>query len=190
MNARLSIVTITLTAALSLGTLAACNAKDGPAKIGEVKVFPTIAGGDHTKTQDETVKYDILPPVGGKHAGTWQNCGIYDNEIRNETAVHALEHGAIWFTYKPSITETDKIKLRQYVASNKYTLLSPFPSQDANIILTAWAVQLKLNEIDDTKIQAFLDKYMFDPNKKDGKEPQKPGEFGAQCVSGTGQPRQ
>jgi hypothetical protein len=190
MKAPFKIVTITLTAALALGTLAACNTNSGPAKIGEVKIFPKITGGDHTKSQDEVVTYDTSPPVGGRHAGTWQNCGIYDSEIRNETAVHALEHGAIWFTYKQSIPETDKIKLRQYVASNKYTLMSPFPNQDANIIVTAWAVQLKLDQIDDAKIQTFLDKYMFDPSKRDGKEPQNPGEFGAQCVSGTGQPRQ
>ena len=190
MKAPFKIPTVTLTAALALVTLVACNANSGPAKIGEVKVFPKIAGGDHTKSQDEVVTYDILPPIGGKHAGIWQNCGIYDSEIRNETAIHSLEHGAIWFTYKQSIPEMDKIKLRQYVASNKYTLMSPFPNQDANIIVTAWAVQLKLNEIDDAKIQAFLDRYMFDASKRDGKEPQNPGEFGAQCVSGTGQPRQ
>ena len=186
----LRIVLVTATAVLTLGTLAGCTTKNEPGKIGEIKVFSTIAGGDHTKSQNETVKYDILPPVGGKHAGIWQNCGIYDNEIRNETAVHALEHGAIWFTYKPGIPEAEKIKLRQYVASNKYTLMSPFPNQDANIIITAWAVQLKLNEIDDAKIQTILDKYMFDPTKRDGKEPQNPGEFGAQCAAGTGQPRQ
>jgi Protein of unknown function (DUF3105) len=189
-NATLRTVLVAVTAVLALGTLAGCTPKNEPGKIGEIKVFATIPGADHTKSQDETVKYDILPPVGGKHAGIWQNCGIYDNEIRNETAVHALEHGAIWFTYKPSIPETDKIKLRQIVASNKYTLMSPFASQDANIIVSGWAVQLKLNEFDDAKIQTLLNKYMFDPAKRDGKEPQNPGEFGAQCISGTGQPRQ
>jgi Protein of unknown function (DUF3105) len=188
--ATVRMTTLTVTAILALGTLAGCTPKNEPGKIGEIKVFPKIPGADHTKTQDEVVKYDILPPVGGRHAGVWQNCGIYDNEIRNETAVHALEHGAIWFTYKPSIPETDKIKLRQIVASNKYTLMSPFPSQDANIIVTAWAVQLKLNEMDDAKIQTMLDKYMFDPSKPSGKDPQNPSEFGAQCAAGTGQPRQ
>jgi Protein of unknown function (DUF3105) len=189
MNLPARITIIALSTSLALGTLAACNADSGPAKIGEIKVYPKIAGGDHTKTQAETVTYDRLPPIGGKHAGIWQNCGIYDNEIRNETAVHALEHGAIWFTYKPELAETDKIKLRQLVATNKYTMLSPFPTQDAKLVVTAWGVQLKLNEIDDTKIQTFMDKYMFDSAKSNGKEPQTT-EFGAQCAGGTGQPRQ
>ena len=183
-------ISIVLATSLTLGTLAACNTDSGPAKIGEIKVYPKIAGGDHTKTQTETVTYDRLPPIGGKHAGIWQNCGIYDTEIRNEPAVHALEHGAVWFTYKPETSESDKIKLRQLVAANKYTLMSPFPTQDAKIVLSAWGVQLKLNELDDAKIQTFMDKYMFDPAKPNGKEPQNLAEFGAQCVSGTGQPRQ
>jgi Protein of unknown function (DUF3105) len=189
MKVLFKIVTITLTAALALGTLAACNAKDGPAKIGEVKIYPTMTGGDHTKSQDETVKYDILPPIGGRHAGAWQNCGIYESEIRNETAVHALEHGAVWITYKPDLAEADKVKLRQLTLANKYLLLSPYPSQDANLILTAWTVQLKLNGFEDVKVEDFLKKYMFDPATRDGKEPKSP-EFGASCVGGTGQPRQ
>jgi predicted small secreted protein len=189
MKTPFKIVTIILTAALALGTLAACNTNSGPAKIGEVKIFPKITGGDHTKSQDEVVTYDTSPPVGGRHAGTWQNCGIYDSEIRNETAVHALEHGAVWITYKPDLAETDKIKLRQMALSNPYILLSPYPSQDVNLILTAWEVQLKLNGLDDAKVEDFLKKYMFDRSAQAGKEPKAP-EFGAQCAAGTGQPRQ
>ena len=188
MKAPFKIPTVTLTAALVLVTLVACNANSGPAKIGEVKVFPKIAGGDHTKSQDEVVTYDILPPIGGTHAGIWQNCGIYDSEIRNETAVHALEHGAVWITYKPELAETDKIKLRQVALSNPYILLSPYPTQDVNLILTAWEVQLKLNSLEDAKVEDFLKKYMFDRSTQAGKESKSP-EFGAQCVSGTGQPR-
>jgi hypothetical protein len=189
MKASLKIATITMTAILALGTLAGCTPKNEPGKIGEVKVFPKIAGSDHTKSQDEVVTYDILPPVGGKHAGIWQNCGIYDNEIRSETAVHALEHGAVWITYKSELAEADKVKLRQITLDNPYILLSPFPSQDANLILSAWEVQLKLNSLDDAKVEDFLKKYLFDPKTREGKESKSP-EFGSSCVSGTGQPRQ
>ena len=189
MKESLKIVTITVTAVFALGTLASCTPKNEPAKIGEVKIYATMTGNDHTKSQDETVKYDILPPIGGRHAGIWQNCGIYESEIRNETAVHALEHGAVWITYKPDLTEADKVKLRQLTLVNKYLLLSPYPSQDANLILTAWTVQLKLNGFEDAKIEDFLKKYMFDPAAREGKESKSP-EFGSSCVSGTGQPRQ
>ena len=189
MKAPLKIAMMTVTAVLALGTLASCTPKNEPGKIGEVKIFSAIAGNDHTKTLDEVVKYDILPPVGGRHAGAWQNCGIYENEIRNETAVHALEHGAAWITYKSDLAEADKVKLRQLTLENPYLLMSPYPNQDANLILTAWTVQLKLNGFDETKVQDFLKKYLFDPKTSEGKESKSP-EFGSPCPKGgTGQPR-
>jgi Protein of unknown function (DUF3105) len=188
MKASFKITTITVTAVLALSTLAGCNTDSGPAKIGEVKIFSKVTGGEHTKSQDEVVTYGVLPPIGGKHAGIWQNCGIYEAEIRNETAVHALEHGAVWISYKPDLAETDKIKLRQMALNKPYILLSPLASQDANLILSAWEVQLKLNSLDDAKVEDFLKKYLFEQNAPQGKEAKAP-EFGASCVSGTGQPR-
>src|SRR3954464_246514 len=46
--------------------------------------------------------YKLNPPVGGDHNEAWQNCmgDIYDAPIANEHAVHSLEHGAVWITYK------------------------------------------------------------------------------------------
>jgi len=45
------------------------------------------------------VTYSVIPPVGGQHNATWMNCGIYDQPVLNERAVHNMEHGAIWITY-------------------------------------------------------------------------------------------
>ena len=42
------------------------------------------------------VAYEMRPPASGDHFPTWQNCGFYTEPIRDETAVHSLEHGAIW----------------------------------------------------------------------------------------------
>ncbi|HET9972943.1 MAG TPA: DUF3105 domain-containing protein [Streptosporangiaceae bacterium] len=33
------------------------------------------------------------------------NCGIYDQPVPNERAVHNMEHGAIWITYQPSLPQ-------------------------------------------------------------------------------------
>ena len=45
------------------------------------------------------VDYAQTPPAGGDHNAIWLNCGIYDQPVPNENAVHALEHGAVWVTY-------------------------------------------------------------------------------------------
>jgi hypothetical protein len=55
---------------------------------------------DHTK---EPVDYPQSPPVGGPHNPIWQNCGFYSKPVRNENAVHSMEHGAVWITYSPDL---------------------------------------------------------------------------------------
>jgi hypothetical protein len=32
----------------------------------------------------------------------WQNCGFHSDPVRNETAVHSMEHGAVWVSYRPA----------------------------------------------------------------------------------------
>src|SRR5690606_24276376 len=55
-----------------------------------VQVYPEVTA-DHTTAE---VDYDPLPPVGGNHDGAWLNCGVYNEQQRNENTVHAMEHGA------------------------------------------------------------------------------------------------
>ncbi len=56
----------------------------------------------------------------------WLNCGIYDQPVLNENAVHALEHGAVWITYNPDLSADDVQKLRDLMPSS-YIVLSPYP---------------------------------------------------------------
>jgi hypothetical protein len=66
--------------------------------------------------KDGTLTYVTTPPVGGDHNPLWQNCmgDVYDQAIANEHAVHSLEHGAVWVTYKPGIPQDqiDDLKSR------------------------------------------------------------------------------
>src|SRR6478735_10459810 len=51
------------------------------------------------------VDYPQTPPAGGAHNPAWLNCGVYTEPVPNENAVHSLEHGAIWVTYDPSMSD-------------------------------------------------------------------------------------
>jgi hypothetical protein len=66
---------------------------------------------------DENVVYEgsELPPVGGIHSGIWQNCGIYDEPVLAKNAVHSMEHGAVWITYRPDLPAGDVDRLRDTV---------------------------------------------------------------------------
>lgn len=147
------------------------------APIEGVEQYPGQERG-HTET---AVTYAISPPVGGQHNPTWQNCGVYDQPIQSETAVHSLEHGAVWVTYQPELAADQVEILRSKVRGREYALLSPYPGLDAPVVASAWGLQLKLDDPNDERLERFLRKYM--------QGPQTP-EPGAVCVSGVGVPIQ
>ncbi len=126
-----------------------------------------------------TVNYAQTPPVGGDHDPTWMNCGIYTSPVRNENAVHDLEHGAVWITYQPALAKAQVDKLTSYARGQTYLDLSPYPGLPAPIVVSAWGKQLRLTSASDPRLKAFVKKY------KQG--PQTP-EPGAPCTGGVGSP--
>ncbi len=102
--------------------------------------------------------YKVSPPVGGDHNQAWQNCmgDIYDAPIPNEHAVHSMEHGAVWVTYKLGLGAADVDKLAGKVRGKDYMLMSPVEGLSSNVSLQAWGFQLKLDSVDDDRIDAFI----------------------------------
>jgi hypothetical protein len=104
------------------------------------------------------LQYKVSPPVGGDHNPTWQRCmgDVYDAQIPSENAVHSLEHGAVWITYRPDLPKDQVDKLAGKVRGKDYLLMSPFPGLDKPISLQAWGYQLKVNNASDGRIDDFI----------------------------------
>ncbi|QXJ20084.1 DUF3105 domain-containing protein [Actinomadura graeca] len=119
-------------------------------------------GREHT---GNPVRYNATPPMGGDHDPMWQNCDarVYDQPLRNENAVHSLEHGAVWITYRPGLAAAQLDRLKAKVAATDYTFLSPYPSLDAPIALTAWGRQVKIQDAGDQRVDAFLRAFVKGP---------------------------
>jgi len=117
---------------------------------------PDMLSRDHQSGQ---LPYEVLPPVGGNHNGTWQNCQgtVYPEPIASEHAVHSLEHGAVWVTYNPDTLPADQVDtLAGIVEGNDKLFMSPFPELDAPISLQAWGYQLKVDSASDPRINEFI----------------------------------
>ncbi|WP_446216681.1 DUF3105 domain-containing protein [Micromonospora sp. IBHARD004] len=114
-----------------------------------------VEGGKH---QPGPIKYDVLPPVAGPHNQAWQNCmgDVYDAPIANEHAVHSLEHGTVWITYRPDLPADQVAKLKAKVQGKDKLMLSPFEGLDKPISLQAWGFQLKVDNADDSRIDDFI----------------------------------
>lgn len=128
---------------------------------------------------DAAITPSALPPLGGDHDPVWQNCGTYDEPVPVANAVHSLEHGAVWVAYRPDLPEDEVATLRELVEGKPYALLSPYPDLAAPVVLTAWGVQLELDDAEDERIPTFLTKYL------QGEQTPEPG---ASCTGGVGTP--
>ncbi len=108
--------------------------------------------------KDGKLEYKQSPPVGGDHNLTWQNCegAVYDKPIAKEHAVHSLEHGAVWLAYDPKLSQADVAKLADKIKGTDFTMMSPYEGLGTTVSLQAWGFQLKLDKIDDARIDKFI----------------------------------
>jgi hypothetical protein len=104
------------------------------------------------------VTYKTSPAVGGNHNIDWQNCmgDIYDAPIAQEHAVHSLEHGTVWITYRPGLPQAQIDTLAGKVRGREKMMMSPYEGLDAPISLQAWGYQLKVDNADDERIDEFI----------------------------------
>ena len=146
-------------------------------QIDGVEVYDYAKGQGHVATP---VEYPESPPVGGEHDGEWADCTgtVYSVDIRNENAVHSLEHGAVWITYDPErVSEDDVATLRDLVDGTSGRMLSPRPGLGAPISLQSWNNQLTVDSATDPRLQKAADFLTFNPDSTP--------ELGATCENPT-----
>ena len=162
---------VTIAIVIGAVAFAVINDKANTPSLSAVKDF-TYEAGAHT---EEAVTYKENPPVGGEHHPVWLNCGVYDQPVRSENAVHSLEHGAVWITYRPDLPAADVETLKD-ATPDTYALLSPYEGLPAPVVVSAWGHQLQLTGANDPRLEEFIKEYRQGPGTP---------EPGALCTNGT-----
>lgn len=126
----------------------------------------------------EDIDYEQVPPIGGPHDQVWLACGAYDEPVRDENAVHDLEHGTVWITYDPELGEDEVAALEAALPDNG--ILSPYRELPAAVVVTVWGAQLRLRGPDDPRLPLFIEEY------GDGSTAPEPF---ASCEGGTDDPQ-
>ncbi len=144
------------------------NGSVTPKELGE-KVAAPAAPNDHIHVQkgEPHVPYTSNPPSSGPHySGVDSKTGIgpvacktYTHELDDESAVHNLEHGAVWVTYKDINDKTLADQLKKITESYTKVLLSPRSKDDSKIAVVSWERVLKLDKFDEQKITDFIKLY-------------------------------
>lgn len=149
---------------------------ESPEGIEGVVVVP-VRGAEHVRYD---VEYPTSPPAGGPHLGVWLNCGFYTVAVLDELAVHSLEHGAVWVTYRSDVAPSALRRLAELAVQTTHILVSPYERQESPLVLSAWGRQLALDSPDDPRFERFLEVYL-----RDGPTAPEPG---AACSGAVGVP--
>lgn len=162
---------------IGLGVILYLNVRPEPPIEGVVQ-YPRPSRG-HDNAIEYAYEQYPLPPPGGVHWDIWQNCGVYDEPVATEYALHSLEHGAVWIAYRPDLAANEVARLRARVEDETFLLLAPYPGLQSPVALTAWGLQLEVDDAGDRRIDQFIDRYRL------GTQTPEPG---ATCVRGVGDP--
>lgn len=107
--------------------------------------------------------YNSNPPSGGWHYNAPAQTGIYDKELPDEQLIHNLEHGHIWFAYKPDLAKDQIEELTEIVKDyGVRVIMTPRAANDSPIAIVAWQYVYKINAVDETnesQIRAFIAAY-------------------------------
>jgi hypothetical protein len=142
------------------------NTTTNSVEIGVTEKY-SIQGQIHiTPGSEDASRYNSNPPTSGWHYAQAPNWGYYRNGLKDEEAIHGLEHGGIWISYR-DLNEEELNQLHDIQRNNRNaTLLSPREGNDARIAVASWGRLMHLDTVDVELIEQFIKN-----NKNNSPEP-------------------
>lgn len=131
----------------------------GPKGADYSQAYPVL-GRNHIP-DGSSASYNSNPPTSGDHYAGAAPVRFYDKELPDEQLVHNLEHGHVWISFKPGISEEVVSALKDL--SGGFVIVTPRSKNDTNITLAAWGRLDKFNlesgNIDQQRIKDFVSRY-------------------------------
>lgn len=133
---------------------------------GRLHIAEGTAGGPYSST----------PAASGSHWGTPVDWGVYRDPIRQEPAIHNLEHGGIVIWYQADQVTAEQIdELERFTRSWNGTerfkvLVAPWAGSDFGhpMAILAWTWLLYLDEVDADLMDRFVDQHYGDAPEPGG----------------------
>ena len=117
----------------------------------------------------------VALPVWAANLALWHLPALYEGAVES-SAVHALEHGAVWIAYRDDLPADQVEVIEQLANDESHVLAAPYPDLRAPVVLTAWERQLDLDDVADERFGAFVETYLEGPTTP---EPGAPCDGGA-----------
>ncbi len=128
-------------------------------------------GHQHLAAGQTFDSYNSNPPTSGPHAPAPVPWGVFDVAIAKETAVHNMEHAAVvvWYNCNAGpasggLTAGQCAMLRNdleglvlpLLSAGRKVVMTPYPSMDHRIALTAWQYLDAFDEFDAQRVKTFI----------------------------------
>jgi len=118
-------------------------------------------GRQHIQDGGTFSEYSSNPPTSGPHYSNPAVAKFYKQELPDGQMIHNLEHGNIWISFNPEISEENVKKLKRLSAGN--VIVTPRPSNDTDVAVAAWERLDKFNIendiLDTQRIRDFILRY-------------------------------
>ncbi|MGE3856516.1 MAG: DUF3105 domain-containing protein [Dehalococcoidia bacterium] len=99
------------------------------------------------------------PPAGGPHYEQPARAGIYAEPVPDGHAIHSLEHGIVWISYRPDLVSARDLEVLTAVAQAhaRDVLLSPRPENSAAASVVSWGRRLNVaSPVSRETVEAFV----------------------------------
>lgn len=151
---------IAILAAVLIGYIVISGSSKSPEKLLGTQ-YPE-EGTSHV-AQGTQINYKTNPPTSGSMYEPTIPKGFYEQEVPEGSAVHSLEHGYVWITYKPDLPKDQVQKLKglfsQPFSDSKFTpskaIVSLRSKNTAPISIVSWRWKLDLQSYDEQKLKQF-----------------------------------
>jgi hypothetical protein len=136
----------------------------------------TMDGREHIEEGTAGGPYSSVPAASGPHWPQPLEWGVYPSAIRQEPAIHNLEHGGIVIWYQADqVSPADVTALAEYTrswnGSERYkVILAPWAGEDFGypMAILAWTWLLYLDEVDTDLMDQFIDQHYGDAPEPGG----------------------
>lgn len=118
-------------------------------------------GADHIAVGSPLPEYNSNPPTSGPHYGQTARSGFREEEILDQHIIHNLEHGDIWISYHPRVSNEIRDELRTFAGPK--VIITPREVNDADIAVAAWGrldtFNIENNILPYDRIRDFIKRY-------------------------------
>lgn len=152
----LAAVVIVIGGLLFMGVRAWPTAPSDAALMGEDVPITSAA---HVASAAELQIEEGVAPAGGPHFAQPLRAGIYGAPVEDGNAIHSLEHGMLWITYRADLISEEELEALNSAAQahSADVVLSPRPQNEDVATITSWGQRMTIDTpVDEDRVLEFI----------------------------------